>query len=187
MVPTCIQPVGKTTVYFYEKPMRLNLLVLLLCSISLKPGAFSQAFHPLREGEDLLVDGFSMRYDITNARSTAYRGANYERYEIQVSLTKTDAPFFRIFDKSGDGQILEQDKLAEFTCLNAVGIRLTSLNTTIPLPILYTKVIQVDQEPIEQLPVGYGMQVGESLTSRIIVIVPEGEAPDLKAALFIPL
>jgi len=167
--------------------MRLYLILFLFCSICLPPCAVSQAFHPLQEGEDLSVEGFTLRYDITNARSTAYRGANYERYEIQVSLTKTDAPFFRIFDKSGDGQILEQDKLAEFTCLNAVGIRLTSLNTTIPVPILYTKVIQLDQEPIEQLPVGYGMQVGESLTSRIIVIVPEGEAPDMKAALFIPL
>lgn len=167
--------------------MRFALIVFLFCSICLPPGATAQAFHPLREGTDLPIDGFNLRYDITNARSTSYRGANYERYEIPVSLTKTEAPFFHIFDRSGDVQPLEQDKLAKFTCLNAVGIRLTSLNTTIPLPILYTKVIQVDQEPIEQLPVGYGMQVGESLTSRIIVIVPEGEAPHLKAALFIPL
>ncbi len=166
--------------------MRFYLFVFLFCSIGLPPDAVSQAFHPLREGTDLAIDGFNLRYDITNARSTSYRGANYERYEIQVSLTKTEAPFFHIFDKSGNVQPLEQDKLAEFTCLNAVGIRLTALNTTLPLPLLYTKVIQLDQEPIEQLPVGVGMQIGESLTNRIIVIVPEGEAPEMKAAVFLP-
>jgi len=166
--------------------MRFSLYLLFLCSTCLPPGAVSQAFHSLREGENLTVDGFSLRYDITNARSTAYRGANYERYEIQVSLTKTDAPFFRIFDKSGDAQTPEPEKLAEFTCLNAVGIRLTALNTTLPMPLLYTKVIQLEQEPIERLPVGVGMQIGESLTNRIIVIVPEGETPDMKAAVFLP-
>jgi len=166
--------------------MRINLLVLILCTICIPRIASSQSFHPLQEGNDFSVDGFTLRYDITNARSTAYRGANYERYEIQVSLTKTEAPFFRIFEKSGDGQMLDQDKLAEFTCLNAVGIRLTALNTTLPMPILYTKVIQTDQDPIEQLAIGYGMHTGESLTGRIIVIVPEGETPEMKGAIFPP-
>jgi len=166
--------------------MRFYLIPFLLCSIFLSPAAVSQAFHPLEEGADVAIDGFVLRYDITNARSTAYRGANYERYEIQVSLTKREAPFFRIFEKSGDVQIPEQNKLAEFTCLNAVGIRLTALNTTLPMPMLYTKVIQADREPIEQLPIGIGMQVGESLTNRMIVIVPQGEKPEMKGAIFLP-
>lgn len=163
-----------------------NPLLVLTLLLALQAQAEAQGFYALREGRDTTISGFRLRYDIINARPTTHKGADFERYEVQVSLVNTDHPFFFILERTGPDESLENQKLAEFTCTNAAGLRLTSQTTTLNLPLLRTTVNLENDELISNLAIGYGMQRGEVLTNRIVLIVPENEKPRIKAAIFPP-
>ena len=84
------------------------------------------------------------------------------------------------------GSTSSQDDImiAEFNCTNATGKRLTAKKGTVSAKPWYSNVRIPDESVKEKYrtvsaQVGYALRVGQTATTRIIVIVPKGERPKI--------
>lgn len=72
--------------------------------------------------------------------------------------------------------------IAEFSCKNATGKRLTSKNGKVKAkpwfaPVRVPDDAQSSKYKFVKAQIGYAIKNGETLTNKIIVIVPKGERP----------
>lgn len=77
--------------------------------------------------------------------------------------------------------------VAEFSCRNATGKRLTSKNGKVKAKPWFAQVKITDETQTSKYKfvkgqVGYAIKSGETITTKIIVIVPKGERPVVTAA-----
>jgi hypothetical protein len=148
----------------------------------------SQQVVTLEEGKSYNYNGLEYGYYISNERSREVKGEDYERYEINITVTNNSGCLKLIPLKtnwSGNtGNTSSQDDvmIAEFNCLNATGKRLTAKKGTVSAKPWYSNVRIPDESVKDKYrtvsaQVGYALRNGQTITSRIIVIVPKDERP----------
>ena len=139
----------------------------------------------LEEGKPYAYNGLEYSYYISNESSKEVKGEDYERYEINLAVTNTSGCLKLIPFKSGwTGSTSSEDNvmIAEFNCTNATGKRLTSKKGTLSAKPWYSSVRIPDETTKDKYKtinaqVGYALRNGQTVTSKIIVIVPKGDRP----------
>jgi hypothetical protein len=175
--------------YIRKKLLMRNIIFLLTF---LFPGAMlnSQQVINLEEGKPFANNGLEYGYYISNERSKEVKGEDYERYEINLTVTNNSGCLKLIPFKAGwsgnTGSTNSEDDvmIAEFNCTNATGKRLTSKKGTVSAKPWYTNVRVPDETAKDKYKtinaqVGYALRNGQTVTNRIIVIVPKGERPKI--------
>ncbi len=138
----------------------------------------AQSVADLTENTPYKVNGLEYGYYITNESSKSVKGEDYDRYEVMLYVNNTSEcskiiPFRNsILNSSSTDETL----LAEFTVKNATGKRLTSKSGKVNAKPWYTYVKLSDGSKVNAQ-AGFAVRVGESITNKIIVIVPKGERP----------
>jgi hypothetical protein len=148
----------------------------------------AQQVFELQENTPYDFNGLSYGYYITNERSKEVKGDDYERYELSFYVTNKSGcakliPFKTTVLQNGQS---EEIAIAEFMCKNATGKRLTAKGGKVnALPWYAQAKVYDEAAPASQsskykmvnVQVGYAIKNGQTLTNRVIVIVPKGEKP----------
>ncbi|MBL7737761.1 MAG: hypothetical protein JNK14_00985 [Chitinophagaceae bacterium] len=158
------------------------VLLLLLC---LQQLAFSQQVVSLEEGKPYVYNGLEYGYYITNESSKEVKGEDYDRYEVNLTVTNNSGCLKLIpFRPGGNNNNRTEDDImiAEFNCTNATGKRLTAKKGTVSAKPWYVNVRIPDESVKEKYrtvyaQAGYALRSGQTATNRIIVIVPKGDRP----------
>jgi hypothetical protein len=119
------------------------------------------------------------------------KGEDYERYEVNLFVTNKSGCLKLIPFKTGSGNTSgnnDEVMLGEFNCTNATGKRLTAKKGSVSAKPWYSNVkvpdVSVkDKYRIVNAQVGYAIRNGQTLTTRIIVIVPKDERPKINCRL----
>ena len=156
------------------------LVIILLISFS----SFTQQIVDLEENEPYADNGFEYGFYISNERSKEVKGDDYERYEVNLYITNKSGCIKLIPFKSSSTKPDEEIVVGEFNCKNATGKRLTAKAGKIKAKAWYSQVKLYDESQSSKYRfvnamVGYAIRNGETLTTKIIVIVPKGEKPKM--------
>jgi hypothetical protein len=145
---------------------------------------YSQEFVDLVENKPYESNGLEYGFYITNERTKEVKGDDYERYEVNLYLAnKSGCTKLIPFRAGSAGKTSEEEiVVAEFNCKNATGKRLTAKTGKISAKAWYSLVKLYDESQsskykLVNAQVGYAVRNGETLTTKIIVIVPKGERP----------
>jgi hypothetical protein len=167
----------------------MHKCVFLLGVIFHWSGIYCQQVVNLEEGKSQSGNGLQYSYYITNESSKEVKGEDYERYEITLSVSNTSGcskliPLKNRTGSTGSSTSSEEILIAEFNCTNAKGKRLTVKKGTVNAKPWYTNARVPDDSSknkyrIVNVMVGYAIHDGQTLTNRIVVIVPKGERPRL--------
>jgi len=157
-----------------------SIVIILFISYS----SFSQQIVDLEENEPYVYNGFEYGFYISNERSKEVKGDDYERYEVNLYITNKTGCMKLIPFKNSTTKPDEEIVVGEFNCKNATGKRLTAKTGKINAKALYSQVKLYDESQSSKYRfvdamVGYAIRNGETLTTKIIVIVPKGEKPKM--------
>lgn len=162
-------------------------LLVFLC-------ADSQQMTELTENVPYEYNGLEYGYYVSNEKNKEVKGEDYERYEIVLYVTNKSG-CLKLIPLSVSTRNNTEVKIAEFNCRNATGKRLTAKNGSVSARAWYTQVklpndVKGDKEPaykFENAQAGHAIRNGETISSKIIVIVPKGERPKLNCrTLYLP-
>jgi hypothetical protein len=137
----------------------------------------------LKEGEPYTNNGLEYSFYITNEKNKEIKGEDFDRYEVEISVTNKSGCLKLIpIRSSSSGQASTEVQVAEFNCINATGKRFTSKKGTVSAKPWYTNVRIPDETVKEKFrmvyaQVGFAIRDGQSVSNRIIVIIPKGERP----------
>ena len=141
----------------------------------------------LEEGSSYSQNGLEYGYYISNESSKEVKGEDYERYEINLTVTNNSGclkliPFKAGWNGSGSTTSEDDVMIAEFNCTNATGKRLTAKKGSVKAKPWYSNVRIPDESTKDKYKtihaqVGYALRNGQTATTRIIVIVSKGERP----------
>jgi hypothetical protein len=161
-----------------------NLAIISLLMISL--GAYSQQVVDLQENTPYENNGIEYGYYISNESSREVKGEDFERYEINLYVTNKSGCIRLLPLRTGSSSSGNKDQVqvAEFNCTNATGKRLTAKKGAVAAKPWFTMVKIPDESTKEKSRIinaqaGYAIRSGETLTTRIIVIVPKDQKPTL--------
>jgi hypothetical protein len=165
-----------------------HLLMRKLFSITailfMSYSSFSQQIVDLEEDAPYANNGFEYGFYISNERSKEVKGDDYERYEVNLYITNKSGCNKLIPFKNSSTKPDEEIVVVEFNCKNATGKRLTAKTGKINAKAWYSQVKLYDETQSSKYRfvnamVGYAIRNGETLTTKIIVIVPKGEKPKM--------
>jgi len=164
------------------------VIIILLTGYS----SFSQQMVDLEEDTPYEYNGLEYGFYISNERSKEVKGDDYERYELNLYITNKSGCIKLIPFKSSSTKPDEEIVVGEFNCRNATGKRFTAKTGKINAKAWYSQVKLYDESQSSKYKfvnamVGYAIRNGETLTTRIIVIVPKGEKPKMSCrTIFLP-
>jgi hypothetical protein len=149
--------------------------------------AGGQQIVSLEENKGHESNGLEYGYYISNETTKEVKGEDYERYEINLYVTnKNDCIKLIPFRSGWTGSTSSNDEvqIAEFNCTNATGKKLTAKKGSVNAKPWYTNVRVRDESVKDKYKtvygqVGYAIRSGQTITNRIIVIVPKGERPKI--------
>jgi len=141
----------------------------------------------LEENKGQESNGLEYGYYISNESTREVKGEDNERYEVNLHVTNKNECIKLIPFRSGwSGSTSSSDEvqIAEFNCTNATGKKLTAKKGTVNAKPWYTNVRVRDESAKDKYKtvnaqVGYAIRSGQTITNRIIVIVPKGERPKI--------
>lgn len=146
----------------------------------------AQQIVDLEENKPYSYNGLDYGFYIGNESSKAIKGDDYDRFELNLYVTNNNScikliPFRTGWTSSGSN---DEVQVAEFSCTNATGKKLTAKKGSVYAKPWYTYVRVADDSRKEKYrteyaQVGYAIRPGQTITTRIIVIVPKGERPQL--------
>ena len=149
----------------------------------------SQQVIELEENTPQLYNGLEYGYYIGNEQSKEVKGEPYERYEVILYVNNKNGciKFIPFKITSSGNSNSDEIAIAEFTCKNATGKRLTAKGGKVAAKPWFTEVrVQNENSGANQpkyktvnAQIGYAVKSGQSLSNKIIVIVPKGERPKL--------
>jgi hypothetical protein len=144
----------------------------------------------LTENTPVTENDLEYGFFITNEKNKSVKGEDYDRFELELYVNnKSSCIKIFPFKTNNLGQIDDNASyiLADFTVQNATGKRLTSKSGKVEAQPWYTMVKANNQATVTQGMVGYAIKIGQSLTKKIIVIVPKGERPKINCKMsYIP-
>jgi hypothetical protein len=163
----------------------------LLCFLAFVLTLFkvsSQQMINIEESNPYSYNGLEYGFYITNESSKEVKGEDYYRYELNLYVTNKSGCLKLIPFKAGWTSNTSNSKdeimLAEFNCTNATGKRLTAKKGSVGAKPWYNNVRVPDETTKEKYRIvnanlGYAIRNGETITNRIIVIVPKTERPKM--------
>ena len=164
----------------------MKKLIFIAALFIFPPDCFSQQIVDLEENSPYSYNGLEYGFYIANERSKEVKGDDYERYEVNLYVTnKSGCIKFIPFKTASTGKTAAEEVLvAEFNCKNATGKRLTAKNGKINAKAWYTQVKLYDETQSSKYrfvnaQAGYAVRNGETITTKIIVIVPKTERPKI--------
>jgi hypothetical protein len=137
----------------------------------------------LTEGQAYESNGLEYSFYITNEKNKEIKGEDFDRYEVEISVTNKSGCLKLIPLRSGQATSSNNEvQIAEFNCVNATGKRLTSKKGAVNAKPWYTNVRIADETVKEKFRLvyaqaGYAIRDGQTISARLIVIVPKGERP----------
>ncbi|HYM95267.1 MAG TPA: hypothetical protein VET23_14090 [Chitinophagaceae bacterium] len=168
--------------------MRKAFFGLAILSFALK--SYSQQVADLEENVPYSYNGMDYGYYINNASSKEVKGEDYDRYEISLYVSNKNGCLKLIplrngaINSNNSGNSNDEVQIAEFNCINATGKRLTAKKGSVNAKPWYSNVkipdeLLKDKYRIINAEIGYAVRNGQTLTTKIIVIVPKGEKPKI--------
>jgi len=155
--------------------------VLVTISFSLR----AQQVIDLEEKQPYENNGIEYGFYITNESSKEVKGEDFDRFEISLYVTNKSGcikliPFTGNSNNNGNEDVM----IAEFSCKNATGKRLTAKGGKVNAKPIFTQVkepdpLQPSKYRFVNAQIGYAIKNGQTFTTRIIVIVPKGERPKM--------
>ena len=149
---------------------------------------FSQQVADLEENIPYSYNGLEYGFYISNQGSKEVKGEGYQRYELNLYVTNKSGCLKLIPFRSGwnanNSSGGDEMQIAEFNCLNANGKRLTAKKGVVTAKPWYTNVRIPDEQAKDKYrmvnaEVGYAIRNGQTITTKIIVIVPKDEKPKM--------
>jgi len=157
------------------------LFLLATISFSLR----AQQVIDLEEKQPYENNGIEYGFYITNESSKEVKGEDFDRFEISLYVTNKSGcikliPFTGNSNSNGNEDVM----IAEFSCKNATGKRLTAKGGKVNAKPIFTQVkepdpLQPSKYRFVNAQIGYAIKNGQTFTTRIIVIVPKGERPKM--------
>ena len=144
---------------------------------------FGQQVVNLEENKAHAYNGLEYSYYISNESSKEVKGEDFERFELNLTVTNNSGCLKIVpFKTAGTTDNEDDVKIAEFNCTNATGKRLTAKKGTVSARPWFTNVRIPDESVKDKYrtvyaQVGYAVHNGQTVSNRIIVIVPKGERP----------
>lgn len=145
--------------------------------------AKTQQVADLTEGQPYENNGLEYSFYITNEKNKEIKGEDFDRYEVEISVTNKSGCLRLIPLRSGAVNNSNNEiQIAEFNCVNATGKRLTAKKGTVAAKPWYTNVRIPDETVKEKFRMvyaqaGYAIRDGQTISNKLIVIVPKGERP----------
>jgi hypothetical protein len=168
--------------------MMMKISLLLALGITCITRLAAQQVVDLEENKPYTYNGLDYGFYVTNEGSKEVKGESYDRYELNLYVTNKSGCIKMFPLRLGQsGQLNDNDGyvVAEFNCKNATGKRLTAKSGKVEATPWYSQV-KVDPAQVSgtnngmvNAQIGYAIKPGQTLTRRIIVIVPRGERPKL--------
>ena len=142
----------------------------------------AQQITDLKENTPLQDNGLEYGYSITNEASKEVKGEDFSRFEVNLYVVNRGNCIKLIPFTSSTTEVADEVLIAEFSCKNATGKRLTSKSGKINAKPWFTQVKVNDPSSstkykLVQAQVGYAIKSGQTISNKIIVIVPKGERP----------
>lgn len=166
-----------------QKLLCLSTVLLVVFATS------AQQVVNLDEGTPYSYNGLEYGFYVTNESSKEVKGEDYYRYELNLYVTNKSGclkliPFKSGWTGSTSGSNDDAVMVAEFNCTNATGKRLTAKKGNVSAKPFYTNARIPDDSVKEKYKtvsaqIGYAFRNGQTVTTRIIVIVPKGERPKM--------
>jgi hypothetical protein len=152
-----------------------TLCFFIVCAL------FAQQATDLQEKIPYQYNGLEYGYSITNEKSKEVKGDDMDRFEIVLYVTNKSNSL-KIIPFPNIENVADEVPVAEFSCKNANGKRLTSKNGKVSAKPWFTQVRVADETQSSKYKfvkaqVGYAIKNGETISNKIIVIVPKGERP----------
>jgi hypothetical protein len=149
---------------------------------------FAQASYDVSPGQPAVLNGIEYGFEILNERTKEVKNEDYNRFEIGIYVTNKSGCTKLIFPRQTlFGSSSNPNLLANFDCLNATGKRLTSKSGSLSaksFTVPYRQTVKAadgkDVTTTTNVQAGYILRNGESVSDRLIVIVPAGEQPRMK-------
>jgi hypothetical protein len=171
--------------------MKQFLFVCLLLP-SMIFSCFAQQAIGIEENQPANYDGLVCGFNIRNERVMEISKENFNRFELTVYLTnQSGCPKIILLNdtfRNAFGGVNDPATFAIFDCQNATGKRLTSKSATVRanqffIPVRFPEKGPDGKETIRTVNThaGFILRNGETISSDIIVIVPEGERPRMQA------
>ena len=159
----------------------------LLLTMLIVFGTTNAQLADLEEKKPVTIDGVEYGYIIKNGQTKTAKGEEYGRFEITLYATNKSGCTKLMFPNQRLLGLDYQDVMAEFDCLNATGKRLTSKSAKVKArefntPYTYTTrgTDGKDFKHNVTVKVGNMLKNGETIYNNFIVILPEGERPNMK-------
>ncbi len=162
----------------------MRTIALLASSLLAVFTGHAQQSVELQENTPYQFNGLEYGYYITNEKSKEVKGDDFERYEINLYVSNKSGGIKIIPFTTTNIQTEDEITVAEFSCKNATGKRLTAKNGKVAAKPWFAQVKVPDDTQSSKFKfinaqVGYAIRNGQTITNKIIVIVPKGERPKL--------
>ncbi len=168
--------------------MKISTTLLLFTLLFVNAFAYAQTAYDIAENQPAALNAIEYGFTVRNeSRKDVGNKGTFSRYEVTIYATNKSGCTKLFFPKQTLFGQQNTDLLAQFDCLNATGARLTAKNGTIrakPFYVPYTTSAKTaDGKTVTntiQVQAGYWLRNGETVSSDLILIVPDGETPRLK-------
>jgi hypothetical protein len=160
----------------------MRLILIALVNFFFLTNVKAQQLTDLKENTPYQNNGLEYGYSITNESSKEVKGEDFERYEVTLYVVNRGSCIKLIPFTSATTGLDEEVLIAEFSCKNATGKRLTAKGGKINAKPWFTQVKVSDPTSSTkfkfiQAQAGYAIRSGQTINNKIIVIVPKGERP----------
>lgn len=150
--------------------------------------ARAQTSYDVSPSQPAVLNGVEYGFEVLNEQKKESKAEEYSRYELGVYVSNKSGCTKLIFPRQTlFGTEPDPSLLATFDCLNATGKRMTSKSSNLsarPFVVPYKQTAKgadgKDVTTTTNVQAGYMLRNGESVSNKIIVIVPAGEQPRMK-------
>ena len=148
--------------------------------------------YPVTDQQPVNIDGLELGYIIksTEVKAVGDKG-NFSRYSVKFYVANKSGQSKIILYKQGLNLLNNvNDQLAQFTCLNATGARLTSKSALLSANPCNIQALVDDVDPRTNktvknrrpVQIGYWIKAGETISADEILITPLNEVPNMQVA-----
>ncbi|ARK11408.1 ABC transporter permease [Fibrella sp. ES10-3-2-2] len=165
----------------------ITCLTLFCLTASLRT-AHAQQSADVPPNEPVVMNGIEYGYSIRNeSKKEVGSKGTYARYEVTLYVTNRSGCSKIMMPRQTFTGLQYQELLAEFDCVNATGMRLTSKSGTLKAREFFVPYSTSTKGPdgkvlttSVQVRIGNMLRNGETVTNNLIFIVPDGERPALR-------
>jgi hypothetical protein len=167
-----------------------SVYLLFLLSVGLVSPSIAQSIYEIPSNKPVEIDGIEYGYSVRNECTKDFINlGTFKRYELIVYVTNRSGSSKVFNPRQTSFGTRDQDLLAHFDCLNATGAKLTSKTIAIrarPASTPYEASAKLNPgeavaaKTTDSPQAGHLLEKGETITNSIIVIVPDGESPQMR-------